>query len=76
MFEYIMQKMSKKVIERSKIFHYMNLDDEPGINEKIKKKKNNKTKTRNENHSLLNSNKVTHTNYLPKYLSITNNLLG
>ena len=66
MFEYIMQKMSKKVIERSKIFHYMNLDDEPGINEKIKKKKTTK----------LNSNKVTHTNYLPKYLSITNNLLG
>ena len=54
----------------------MNLDDEPGINEKIKKKNNNKTKARNENHSLLNSNKVTHTNYLPKYLSITNNLLG
>ena len=53
----------------------MNLDDEPGINEKIKKKNNNKTKTRNENHSLLNSNKVTHTNYLHKYLSITNNLL-
>ena len=52
----------------------MNLDDEPGINEKIKKK--NKTKTRNKNHYLLNSNKVTHTNYLPKYLSITNNLLG
>ena len=54
----------------------MNLDDEPGINEKIKKKNNNKTKTRNENHSLLNSNKFTHTNYLHKYLSITNNLLG
>ena len=47
----------------------MNLDDEPGINEK-------KKKTRNENHPLLNSNKVTHTNYLHKYLSITNNLLG
>ena len=51
MFEYIMQKMSKKVIERSKIFHYMNLDDEPGINEKIKKKK--KTKQKREMKTIL-----------------------
>ena len=44
MFEYIIQKMSKKVIERSKLFQYMNLDDEPGINEKIKKKTTTKQK--------------------------------
>ena len=43
----------------------MNLDDEPGIREKIKKKNNNnKTKRRNENHWQLNSHKVTHTNLL------------
>ena len=49
----------------------MNLDDEPGINEKIKKKNNNKTKTRNENHSLLNSNKVTH----PKFFNSSIHML-
>ena len=41
-----------------------------------KKNNNNKTKRRNENHSQSNSHKGTHTNFLPKYLSITNNLLG
>ena len=53
------------------------------IKKKIIKKNNKKktktittTKRRKENHSQLNSHKGTHTNYLPKCLSITNNLLG
>ena len=45
----------------------------------IKKKKNNnnekKKKKRNENHSQSIFHRGTHTNYLPKYLSLTNNLL-
>ena len=47
----------------------------------IKKKKNNnnekkkKKRKRNENHAQSIFHRGTHTNYLPKYLSLTNNLL-
>ena len=60
------------------MLQYTNLDKEPDKKKIIKKnkKKMTITKRRNENHSQLNSHKGTHANYLPKYLSITNNLLG
>ena len=39
------------------------------------KKKKKEKKKRNENHSQSIFHRGTHTNYLPKYLSLTNNLL-
>ena len=76
MFEYKIQNMNKEVMKRYKMLQYTNLDKEPDKKKIIKKKKMTITKRRNENHSQLNSHKGTHANYLPKYLSITNNLLG
>ena len=68
--------MNKEVIERQEILQHINLDDEPDEKGMIKKKKQPNKKKKYENHSQLNSYKSTQTNYLPLYLSITNNLLG
>ena len=79
MFEYKIKNMNKEVMKRYKMLQYTNLDKEPAKKKIIKKNKKKTmtiTKRRNENHSQLNSHKGTHANYLLKYLSITNNLLG
>ena len=48
----------------------------PMKKEWLRKKQQPNKKKKYENHSQLNSYKSTQTNYLPLYLSITNNLLG